>query len=213
MPKQLPRSPLDFDPHIVEVRGQRVMLDETLAELYGVPTKAFNQAVRRNRNRFPPDFLFELADEEWKSLRSQFVTLDVGRGRYRKYAPLAFTEHGAIMAATILNSARAIQMSVYGVRAFVRLRNSLATHTALAKELEALKKFDCYTRRRDSSSVRPGIRSDTGPDVCADTQVIKGSSSPHCHTCAAIAEHAQRRSPSTSKDALFPSAPRRTELD
>jgi|SRR5688572_1839618 len=152
MPKQLPRSPLDFDPQIVEVRGQRVMLDETLAELYGVPTKAFNQAVRRNRNRFPPDFLFELADEEWKSLRSQFVTLDVGRGRYRKYAPLAFTEHGAIMAATILNSARAIQLSVYVVRAFVRFRKSLATHTALAKELEAIKRsiatLDAETRRQ-----------------------------------------------------------------
>jgi hypothetical protein len=75
MPKQLPRSPLDFDPQIVDVRGQRVMLDETLAELYGVPTTAFNQAVRRNRDRFPSDFLLELTDEEWKSLRSQIVTL------------------------------------------------------------------------------------------------------------------------------------------
>ena len=72
------------------------MLDETLAELYGVPTKAFNRAVRRNRDRFPPDFLLELADEKWESLRSQFVTLDVGRGRYCKYASLAFTEHGAM---------------------------------------------------------------------------------------------------------------------
>jgi hypothetical protein len=111
-----------------------------VAELYGVPTKAFNQAVRRNCDRFPHDFLFELADEEWKSLRSQFVTLDAGRGRYRKYAPFVFTEHGAIMAATILNSARAIQMSVYVVRAFVRFRKSLATHTSLAKELDTLKR-------------------------------------------------------------------------
>jgi hypothetical protein len=152
MPKQLPRSPLDFDPRIVDVRGQRVMLDETLAELYGVSTKAFNQAVRRNRERFPTDFLFELTEEEWRFLRSQFVTLDVGRGRYRKYAPLAFTEHGAIMAATILNSPRAIQMSVYIVRAFVRFRKSLSTHTALAQELEALKRsiatLDADTRRQ-----------------------------------------------------------------
>ena len=87
------------------------MLDETLAELYGVPTKVFNQAVRRNRERFPPDFLVEISAEEWKSLRSQFVTLDVGRGRYRKYTPLGFTEHGAIMAATVLNSPRAIQIA------------------------------------------------------------------------------------------------------
>src|SRR3954463_7321892 len=99
MQKKLPRSPLDALPDIVEIRSRRVMLDETLAELYGVSTKAFNQAVRRNRERFPDDFLIEVSPDEWKSLRSQFVTLDVGRGRYRKYAPLGFTEHGAIMAA------------------------------------------------------------------------------------------------------------------
>jgi hypothetical protein len=152
MPRQFPRSPLDFDPQILVFRGQRVMLDETLAELYGVATKAFNQAVRRNRDRFPPDFLLELADEEWKSLRSQFVTLDIGRGRYRKYPPLAFTEHGAIMAATILNSPRAIQMSVYVVRAFVRFRASISTSKEIAKELDALKRsvatLDADTRRQ-----------------------------------------------------------------
>ena len=152
MPKQLPRSPLDDFPQIIEVRGQRVMLDETLAEVYGVPTKVFNQAVRRNRDRFPPDFLLEVSAEEWKSLRSQIVTLDAGRGRYRKYAPLAFTEHGAIMAATILNSARAIQMSVYVVRAFVRCRVSFAANKELASELEALKRsvatLDADTRRQ-----------------------------------------------------------------
>ena len=81
MPKQLPKSPLDDFPQIVDVRGHRVMLDETLAELYGVPTKVFNQAVRRNRDRFPPDFLVEVSADEWKSLRSQIVTLDGGRGR------------------------------------------------------------------------------------------------------------------------------------
>ncbi len=152
MPKQLPKSPLDFEPQVVELRGQRVMLDETLADLYGVPTKVFNQAVRRNRDRFPTDFLLELGDEEWKSLRSQIVTLDMGRGRYRKYAPLAFTEHGAIMAATILNSPRAVQMSVYVVRAFVRFRVSLSSSKDLAKELDALKRsvasLDADTRRQ-----------------------------------------------------------------
>jgi hypothetical protein len=128
------------------------LLDETLAELYGVPTKVFNQAVRRNRDRFPADFLLELHDEEWRSLRSQIVTLEVGRGRYRKYAPLAFTEHGAIMAATILNSPRAIQMSVYVVRAFVRFRMSLSTSKDIARELDALKRsvatLDADTRRQ-----------------------------------------------------------------
>jgi hypothetical protein len=150
--KQLPRSPLDDFPQIITVRGQRVMLDETLAELYGVSTKAFNQAVRRNRERFPPDFLLEIDAKEWEILRSQIVTLSTGRGRHRKYLPLAFTEHGAIMAATILNSPRAIQMSVYVVRAFVRFRFSLSTSKELGKELDALKRavatLDSDTRRQ-----------------------------------------------------------------
>lgn len=152
MPKQFPRSPLDEFPQIVEVRGHRVMLDETLAEVYGVPTKVFNQAVRRNLARFPADFLLQVEAEEWGILRSQFVTLRLGHGRHRKYLPLAFTEHGAIMAATILNSPRAIQMSVYVVRAFVQFRNSLAKNTDLAKELDALKRsvaaLDSETRRQ-----------------------------------------------------------------
>ena len=128
------------------------MLDETLAELYGVSTKAFNQAVRRNRDRFPSDFLLEVDANEWEILRSQIVTLRIGHGRHRKYLPLAFTEHGAIMAATILNSPRAIQMSVYVVRAFVRFRMSLLTSKDLARELDALKRslatLDADTRRQ-----------------------------------------------------------------
>jgi hypothetical protein len=124
---------------IFVVRGQRVMLDADLAQLYGVSTKAFNQAVRRNRARFPGDFLIDLTNQEVASLRSQFVTLKTGRGAHRKYRQLAFTEHGAIMAATILNSPRAEQMSVYVVRAFVKLRESLAAHTVLARELATLK--------------------------------------------------------------------------
>jgi hypothetical protein len=124
---------------ILVVRGQRVLLDADLAQLYGVSTKAFNQAVRRNRGRFPGDFLIDLTNQEVASLRSQFVTLKTGRGEHRKYRQLAFTEHGAIMAATILNSPRAEQMSVYVVRAFVKLRESLAAHTVLARELTMLK--------------------------------------------------------------------------
>jgi len=148
----MPRSPLEEFPQIVEVRGHRVMLDETLAETYGVPTKVFNQAVRRNLARFPGDFLLRVETKEWEILRSQIVTLKSGHGRHRKYLPLAFTEHGAIMAATILNSPRAIQMSVYVVRAFVQFRNSMAIHADLAKELDALKRsvvtLDTDTRRQ-----------------------------------------------------------------
>ena len=124
---------------ILVIHGQRVMLDADLARLYGVSTKAFNQAVRRNRGRFPADFLIELTNHEVARLRSQIVTLKTGRGEHRKYRPLAFTEHGAIMAATILNSPRAEQMSVYVVRAFVKMRESLTAHTELARELATLK--------------------------------------------------------------------------
>src|SRR5579871_2044056 len=90
------------------VRGHRVMLDSDLAELYGVPTKVLNQAVRRNSGRFPPDFAFLLNAQEHDSLRSQFVTLNVGRGRHRKYNPQAFTEQGVAMLSSVLNSERAI---------------------------------------------------------------------------------------------------------
>lgn len=113
----------DISDQIRIVRGQRVLLDFDLAQLYGVETRTLNQAVRRNLQRFPADFLLQLTDSEIDSLRSQSVILKLGRGRHRKFLPLAFTEHGAIMAATILNSPRAIEMSVYVVRAFLKLRN------------------------------------------------------------------------------------------
>jgi len=102
--------------------------------------------------RFPPDFVLEVDAKEWQILRSQIVTLRFGHGRHRKYLPLAFTEHGAIMAATILHSPRAIQMSVYVVRAFVRFRTALSTGKDLARELDALKRsvaaLDSDTRRQ-----------------------------------------------------------------
>jgi hypothetical protein len=100
------------------VRGKRVMTDSELARLYGTETRVLNQAARRNRERFPADFVLELNNQEVTSLRSQSVILELGRGEHRKYAPLAFTEHGAIMAATVLNSPRAVQMTVYVVRPF-----------------------------------------------------------------------------------------------
>jgi hypothetical protein len=109
-----------------------------LGALYGVTTKRFNEQVRRNRARFPEDFMFQLSAEESDSLRSQFATLKSGRGQHRKYRPYAFTEHGAIMAATILNSLRAIEMSVYVVRAFVQLRELLNSNKELARRFAQL---------------------------------------------------------------------------
>lgn len=124
--------------HILLLRGQKVLLDTDLAALYDVPTKRFNEQVRRNLERFPADFMFQLTEDEWAALRSQFATLKTGRGQHRKYMPYAFTEHGAIMAATILNSPRATEVSVYVVRAFVRLREVLASNAELAKRLDDL---------------------------------------------------------------------------
>ena len=117
---------------ILLVRGQKVMLDADLAELYGVETKALNQAVRRNRDRFPQDFLFSLTSEE----KVEVVTNcdHLSRLKYSSALPLAFTEHGAIMAASVLNSPRAVEVSVYVVRAFVRLRElTIANHDILHK--------------------------------------------------------------------------------
>jgi len=126
---------------IIVVRGEKVMLDSELAEIYGVETKALNQAVKRNASRFPTDFMFQLTVEEWESLRSQSVTLK--RGEHRKYLPNAFTEHGALMLANVLNSERAAQTSVMVVRAFVRLRQLLSSNAELARKLESLeKKYD-----------------------------------------------------------------------
>jgi phage regulator Rha-like protein len=122
---------------ILLIRGQKVLLDEDLAELYGVETKLLNRAIKRNRDRFPEDFLFQLTLAEFKNLRFQFGT---SRWGGRRYPPYAFTEHGAIMAATVLNTPRAVEMSVFVVRAFVRLRQMLATHADLARKLAALEK-------------------------------------------------------------------------
>ena len=124
---------------ILVLRDQRVLLDTELAALYGVSTKRFNEQVRRNLERFPEDFMFQLTAEELAALRSQIATLKGGgRGEHRKYLPYAFTEHGAIMAATILNSARAVEMSIYVVRAFVKLRELLGSNRELARRFAQL---------------------------------------------------------------------------
>ena len=120
------------------VRGHKVILDCELAALYEVPTKQFNQAVKRNLAKFPADFMFALTAAEWEALRSQIVTLNTGRGQHRKYLPYVFTEHGAIMAASLLNSAGAIDVSAYVVRAFVQQRELLAANKDLARKFRAL---------------------------------------------------------------------------
>ena len=129
---------------IVRIRDEKVILDADLAKLYGVSTKRLNEQVKRNRERFPEDFMFQLTIEEARSAersRSQIATLK--RGQNLKYRPLAFTEHGAIMAANVLNSKRAVQVSVQIVRAFIRLRQILASNEELARRLNELeKKYD-----------------------------------------------------------------------
>jgi len=129
--------PDSIENRIFLVRGQKVLLDADLAGLYGVEVRTLNQAVKRNENRFPSDFVFQLTAEENEALRSQTVTSKSSRGG-RRYAPYAFTEHGAIMAASVLNSPRAVEMSVYVVRAFLRLRETLGTNKVLAAKLAEL---------------------------------------------------------------------------
>ncbi len=142
-------DPVGIVQRILVLRGQRVLLDSDLAELYGVSTSRLNQQVRRNRKRFPADFIFQMTSQELASLMLQFATSSWGGTRK---PPVAFTEHGAIMAATVLNSPRAVEMSVYVVRAFVKLRQVLASNTELARKLEALEKsvvnLDARTRKQ-----------------------------------------------------------------
>ena len=128
-----------IEERILLIRGERVMLDADLAALYGVSTKRLNEQVRRNPERFPEDFMFQLRDEELACLRSQFATSKPGRGG-RRYAPYAFTEHGAIMAAGVLSTEQAVRVSVYVVRAFVKLRQFISEHKELAHKLAELER-------------------------------------------------------------------------
>jgi hypothetical protein len=128
---------------ILLIRGQKAMLDEALAALYEVEVKALNQAVKRNVDRFPDDFMFQLTAEETAFLRSQFVTLKAGSGRHRKYRPYAFTEQGVAMLSSVLRSKRAVRVNIEIMRAFVQLRQMLSSHADLARKLAALeKKYD-----------------------------------------------------------------------
>jgi hypothetical protein len=132
-----------IEKEIYLIRGERVMLDRALASLYGVSTKAFNQAVKRHRQRFPSDFMFQLTLEETQALRSRSQSVTLNRGQNIKYRPYAFTEHGILMLSSVLNSERAVHVNIEIMRTFVRLRRMLSSNAGLAKKLEELeKKYD-----------------------------------------------------------------------
>jgi len=122
------------------IRGHKVMLDSDLAELYGVATKVLLQAVKRNLNRFPEDFMLQLKYQDVAALRSQIVTLKKGRGEHRKYLPYVFTEQGVAMLSSVLNSDRAVQVNIAIMRAFVKLREMLSTNKELAHKLAQLER-------------------------------------------------------------------------
>jgi phage regulator Rha-like protein len=133
--------PIEVIEHkIFLIRGQKVMLDSDLAELYGVTTGALNRAVKRNEDRFPEDFMLSLSADELESLRCQFGTLKKGRGEHRKYRPNVFTEQGVAMLSGVLSSKRAVQVNVAIMRTFVKLREVLSTHKELAHKLTQLEK-------------------------------------------------------------------------
>jgi hypothetical protein len=152
MPKK-PKSPIpieQIDEMIRTIRGVRVMLDRDLAKIYGVPTFRFNEAIKRNRHRFPPDFMFQLTREEFDFLKSQIamskpknssqIAMSSAKHRGTAYRPYAFTEHGALQAANVLRSKRAVEMSVFVIRAFVKMREALRGTPELARKLATLEK-------------------------------------------------------------------------
>jgi hypothetical protein len=137
MADQFPIPVERIERRIYLIRGYKIMLDSDLAELYRVSTKRLNEAVRRNRDRFPGDFMFQLTTGEAQALRSQIATSNEGRGG-RRYLPYAFTEHGVAMLSSVLKSQRAVQMNIFIIRVFMKLREVLATHKSLARKIEEL---------------------------------------------------------------------------
>jgi hypothetical protein len=146
-------SSKEIEKKIYLLRDQRVMIDRDLAELYGVETKVLNQALKRNIDRFPDDFIFQLTKNEFDALRSQFVTSNRGGSRY---LPYAFTEHGILMLSSILNSSRAIQVNIQIMRVFISLRKMIQENRAVFEKLEELKKelarLDKLEHRQDTES-------------------------------------------------------------
>jgi hypothetical protein len=150
MNKQMPSKLEQISSLIRTIRGQKIILDSDLARIFGVPTFRFNEAIKRNLNRFPDDFMFQLTREEHESLTSQIAISKAGRGG-RRTLPYAFTENGSIMAANVLNSPEAVRMSVFVVRAFVQMRDLLGSTKELAKQLVTLEKK--LTARLDGHEV------------------------------------------------------------
>jgi hypothetical protein len=153
---------------ILIMRGHRIIIDRDLATLYGVETRTLNQAVKRNAERFPDDFRFQLNALEQAASRSQTVILNAGRGQNLKFLPYAFTEHGAIMAATILNSRRAVEMSIYVVRAFVQLRELLGSNKELARrfaQLEARLDKELAAHDKSIAAILSAIRQLMNPST------------------------------------------------
>ena len=169
--KEKTKNDLQVSPNIIVenkifiIRGQKVMLDSDLAEIYGVKTKALNQGVKRNTDRFPADFMFQLKKEEFESLRSQFVT---GSQKHRdtRYLPHVFTEHGVAMLSSVLNSPRAVQMNIYIIRAFIKMREMLLMdkmlelrilklETKSEKQKEDIESIISILRRLSGTSIKP----------------------------------------------------------
>jgi phage regulator Rha-like protein len=161
--------PMPIENQIFLVRGQRILLDVDLAALYGVEVRTLNQAVKRNKQRFPSDFVFQLTAEENEILKSQDVTSKSRHGG-RRYLPYAFTEHGAIMAASVLNSPRAVEMSIFVVRAFLRLQKALATNKALANKLAELEQR-LATHDEKINEIIQAIRMLTAPPEKSGRQI------------------------------------------
>jgi hypothetical protein len=141
MPTRNRATPVPLDQigqSILILRGHRVLLDSDLAALYGVETRVLVQAVKRNTERFPKDFMLQLTTQEWTALRSQSVILKPGRGQHRKYLPYAFTEQGVAMLSSVLSSLQAIAVNIQIMRAFVRLRRLLSSNKELARQFAAL---------------------------------------------------------------------------
>ena len=156
---------------IIIIHGLKVLLDSDLAEMYGVDTKRLNEQVRRNITRFPADFMIQLGEEEYASLRSQIATLKTGRGAHRKYLPHVFTEQGVAMLSSVLNSERAVQVNIAIMRAFVQLRELAASNRVLAKRLEELeKKYDKHDKQ--FMEVFDAIRQLMAPPVAKEKRAI-----------------------------------------
>lgn len=167
-------SQKEIEHRIYTVRGKQVMLDSDLAGIYQVETKVFNQAIRRNIERFPENFCFQLSADEWESRRSQFVTLDAGRGQHRKYLPFAFTEQGIAMLSAVLRSDIAVKVSIEIMNAFVEMRKTFMSHAALFHRLDKveLKQLKADLKFEEIFKALEGGKLKTEKGVFYDGQVF-----------------------------------------